>query len=547
MRTPTSDVLDCCEEAFRFDLARGDMWRYAMEDDGTSTTATTAAASPPPPPHFCFYESAQHRCVAAVEWSTLQVLLRHATRSCAGLSSSREVNNYIVEALLDEKPLTASAAAAARERIVGKLLPLRDLALVLSRAGPLQASALANVKSVFEILLAIEGAMVGLAKEELSARHALVSSERSAWKDVTSAVRRAQQLWRYERVLQQQQMTQQLVVDAHRNTRLTVPNPSYSSMEVKSVVASAQAKESAAEDEVCFRHLNGVVGGQLCQSQTEMHLVTNALQAVATALRSPSWCLESMQRAVAAYAGRLDARIASVEEKMAGARASVGRLCRARAGRRLMSQLGSELSQPKAPSFSKRVASDTSASSSPSETSDEIQMGTKSVKATHEMSAEALSIEEIARGLYISVAGLRSELEGNGARMGTEVAEEVADTAATGRYLTPPDIDFPSFDYFAEFCDFYPSWTDMDARWSLFARYAACATGTRGGAAQRATLSTPPWCRPHRMHYRGFYQFLKGLMRCADGSAGVPLDEMRFKIFLTEVLLPRWEGRHQCS
>ncbi|KPA76280.1 hypothetical protein ABB37_08012 [Leptomonas pyrrhocoris] len=548
MSCPASDVLDCCEEAFLFDLAREDVWLFSRDDDGVAASATAkASAAPPPSSHLSSDDATTHSRVASVRWSTLQVLLRHAARSCAAFSSGHEVDDYVVSTLLAAKPCEAAAAVAARERVVGQLVPTPELVRIVSRAGPLQPSALANVRHVFRALLETETAMAVVVKEARAARLALESAEQSEWADALSAARRSQRLWRYERVLHQQQAAQQHVIATLRNTLLWKPTHAPSPIELK----ATEARASALESEARLRYLNDVVGGQLRQSRADVQLIQEAVRVTGASLQSSTWCREPMQQSIAAYTARLDGRVASVAAQVAKARASVCRLRRVRAGRRLVAALRRDPPLPQPPLSSPKTNHlDPSLllPSSPSVAVETLLQCTPLRRAPLEGGAAEPDVEEIAQCLYVSVAVLRSALELHEASTRPEISSEATATtamiAAARDGPAPPVVDFPSFDYFAEFCDVYPLGADVETRWGVFSCYAAAVADGRVGAAPPSPSCVTPWFSGHRMHYDGFHRFLHDLTRCADVSGREDADARSLRSFLTEALLPRWVTAH---
>lgn len=539
MGAPTPDVLECCEEAFLFDLAREDVWLYNYSSDSTGDTADstgwTAMDSPAGAPgtHFSANEVAQRSRVAAVEWSTLQVLLRHAVPSCATLNNDYEMDSFIVTTLLETEPLSASEVIAARERFVGKRLSTRDLVRMVSRAGPLQPTALDNLKSVFRSLLVLEAALAAVVRAERSARHAIVAGEASACRRFLSTARHTQQLWRYERVLHFQKAAQQRVVDACTATLVTEqPAEMPAVYEMVNAPVYQRAGDALAKDEeVRVTYLEDVVGGQLRQSQADVCLIREALSAISSTLRSPTWCCEPLQRAIGDYAERLDRRVLSVESSVSALKASMSRLCRMRAGRRLRLRMTSSApSRLQTSSFQTTRHADvfppSFSSSSPSEAFCEMQKWTASGKPLQREKLDEPTVAELVSCLFLSMTGFSSE---------------IASTAAKDR--VQPVVCFPVFDYFAEFCDVYSASADVETRWHLFCCYAmpsddggGCGAASRSGHSSRAVQ----WFNSHEMSLGGFSSFLREWSCGADTGVHVSSDEERLRVFLLKAVLPRW-------
>jgi hypothetical protein len=544
---PTTEVLNCCEEAFLFNLAREDIWLYTTTSSGLpGDSITTTITSAAPTPHFS-HDAAQHRRVAAVEWSTLQVLLRHATRSCAAFRNAHEVDNYVVTTLLDTKPLTASAVVAARERFVGKRVMARDLVRMVCRAGPLQPSPLTALKAVFDALLTIDKAMATMVVEERTARQAILAAETATWRVVVVTAERMGQRRRYARVLQQQQAAQQFVMDAYAASVIDVQGRAATPVDAAVFLNGSQPTKRtvASNDDARLTYLESAVGQPLRESHATVHLLQESLHATRAALQSPSWCRDPLQRSIEDYANRLDSRCALVEAKVTATRDAVDRLCRMRAGRLLRMRWASKTSPTAVLPRCEGIAGGTSCSCpSPSTAvAQKTQCFTTFQPLLDMVSGEGEDAEEAAAFLFTSVAGLthrlrlRDDDDTGHARKQGGAALAGARHADKGRCAT---IDFPVFDYFAEYCDVYPSSVDVDARWSLFAAYAVPMKHRGDTVGVRGSLRDAPWFDGYGLSADGFCQFVNDLACCAEGPSSTSSSGRKVSAFIQQLLLPRW-------
>lgn len=536
MDIPSSDVLDCCEAAFLFDLAREDVWLY--NNDSTAHPSEEAATSTASSSPFASYDAAQHRRVPSVEWTILRVVLHHALRSCRALGNSHEVDNFIVTTLLDAKPMTASAVVMARERFVGKRLPTPDLVRMVSRAGPLVPHALDHLHEVFQKLLAIEKFMAQVVAEERNARSTLTSAEAFEWGDVASSLRRVRWQGRYTHTLHQQHAAQQLVVDAYtRNAivsasrRGVVPPPGENANGASSPPdkrATERASTASHEGDASVTYLDTVVGAQLHQTHAQLSLLHEALDAAAVSLQSSTWCRDPMQQAVGRYTDRLDSRVAGIETNMKALRASVHQLCRIRAGRRLVAHVRHNPS--KALKLSVMDVSASAALLSAAAAADVWKVCTRLDDAS---AVDAPTAEEMALALFSSLAMLMTIAEA-----GDEQAQSAARVVSNDHL--PPGLAFLAFDYFAEYCDVYPSSASTDTRWLLFVRYAAPVPAEGSRAKYSGPVRASQWFSSHWMSAKNFTRFLTEWASFADVAVNALPEARGLRAFLFESVVPRW-------
>lgn len=506
---PTPDVLDCCEEAFLFDLACEDVWLCSSDESTAMDTdlhANCGASSS--------FEAAQHHRVAAVEWPTVRLLLRHAFENCAGLSSSHAIDNYVVTTLLDVKPLTASAVVAARERLVDRRLPTRDLVRMVSRAGPLIPGALSTLKLLFESLLIVEKAVAAVVVAERRDRHVVRTSEDGAWRSLVARLQRAEREGMYTRVLLQQMTVQQTVLDAFHGSAIEGTRSRLLDTTVVEGNALDGRPSAAVAGEVSS--LDHVVGAPLRSAQAGLDLLCDAVHSAAHSLSSSSWCREPMQRAVAQYKDRLDTRVGSVTAGVTAARASVATLRRMRAGRRL------------------RSSSDTKSCAD--------VFGGSAVARALFVSLAALS--DATRCMEDDNASLVAATGGSAVRRGSSSASSSSRSsraaATTSTTTASTFITFPAFDYFAESCDVYRPSASMDVRWGLFARYADPVVQRRSSGGRDEALRTDRWFDSHRMSVDGFGGFVEDWTRCADEDGDAASRGQLCSSFMEDCVVPRW-------
>ncbi|KAK7196232.1 hypothetical protein NESM_000558800 [Novymonas esmeraldas] len=508
-----AEVLECCEEAFLFDLARDDAW-LALSIGGGGGEDALAGRAP-------------HRPVPCVRWSTLRVLLRHASLRCRSAADDHEMDNLIVSTLLATKPLTAATVVEARERYVGSSVGTRDLVRMVTRAGALLPHALANVKAVFAVLLRLEKEAAAVAVEEATSRRSHAAAEAAERRYCIAAAHSAEKVIQYERQTHQRAAA----------GRLPVTTCADHATELARASAARDAAVPPALLSVAVPDVEGTVGATLRKARDDAFSLERVVHATAAAMSSPAWCYEPLTSLSEEYAVRLEERLGSVETSIAALHATARRLRCLRCGRRLLRRLATAGGRRWSPQSCRGGAGVCAAPRRPlASTLDDLRRHMRVPLVQDGACVPHTSTETVVRLLFDSLVALHPSSHGDAV------------------------VSFAAFDYLSDYCELFSRYVAPAARARVFTFYAV--QRRRRGAEGSTSCAEEEWVMP----LEGLHAYLSDLATCdvsatarqsadaddaaVDGGDGSPRpswDAPLLRSFLLCVMVPRWVSAPQLT